>query len=576
MEGRGYKVSKVVVSPTPDKLVKTKLGNDAYSMNDRAELARRTFPATTKSGVPIEVNTAPSEEADAMAGKARRTQLADWLRRANPNANVVAITGEDATVPGAPQGHSTLYEGEGNHKGYYYVTAPRPKGGLSSSQIRAAMAAGQEPPGMTPEAAAHLQQMRARNVNEPTLPGMENVPAERAAARGVQQAQDMSEEMARPQGNVEAAAGEMERNSPLFNSSEAGGMSNMFAPQNAQAPAEPPRPGEIGRPSEVRLVPTDQLHADPRRFQWRAVPRSTIPEGAKWDQAKAGAIDVWRDPEDGKLYVVDGHHRLAHAQATGTPEVEVRLHHFASAQEGKQWGALRNLEQGNASPFDAALYLRESGLKVGDLADKGINLTGDVMNKGAALANLSPEMWEQYRSGQLDESKAVAVGSLDDPAQQAALAKIAKTHRLTSADLAQQARRIQQQGNTSTSETGLFGPNETSVSNALATGRLADKIEKALSADRNALQFIAKADSARRAALERGKNIVNVDQSSQEAMTAAALADHFRKVQYKSGPVGSLLEDAGRRITQGEKADVIFKEIYPKIRDAIAQDIGAH
>ena len=93
---------------------------------------------------------------------------------------------------------------------------------------------------------------------------------------------------------------------------------------------------------------------------------------------------------------------------------------------------------------------------------------------------------------------------------------------------------------------------------------------------RNALQFIAKADSARRAALERGKNIVNVDESSQEAMTAAALADHFRKVQYKSGPVGSMLEDAGRRITQGKKADVIFKEIHPKIRNAIAQDLGAH
>jgi hypothetical protein len=267
--------------------------------------------------------------------------------------------------------------------------------------------------------------------------------------------------------------------------------------------------------------------------------------------------------------------RNASNGATGTPEVEVRYHELPNAQAAKSYGALRNLEQGNATPFDAALYLRETGTKAAELTDKGINLTGDVLRKDNSLANLSPDIWEKYRSGQLDEAKAAAIGSLDDPAQQAALAQIAKSHRLTASDLDQQARRIQQQGITTTSEVGLFGPNETSVSNAIATGRFSAQVERSLSADKNALKFIANADQARRAALERGKNIVNIDQSSQEAMTAAGLAEHFRKVQYRTGPVATLLEDAGRRITEGESSDVVFKEIYPKIRDAIASELGS-
>lgn len=496
LESQGYKVAKVVVAPTPDKLLKAKLGDEAHSLQDRAEIARKTFPETTKSGVPIEVSTEPAQEVESMTGKAKRTQLADNLRRSNPGTSVVAISGEDATVPGAPAGHSQLYQGTEGHTGYHYITAPRPEGGMSSSKIRAAMKAGEEPPGMTPEAAAHL--------------------------KGLQ-------------------------------------------PAGKQ---------EVGEPSAVRLVKTADLHADPKRFQWRQVPRSTIPEGAKWDQAKAGPIDVWRDPQDGKLYVVDGHHRLNHAINTGTEKVEVRMHDFPDAAAAKRYGALRNLEQGNATPFDAALYLRESGTKPEQLDAQGINLTGDTLRKGSALANLSDQMWEQYRTGQLDEAKAVAVGKLGDPAQQAALAQIAKSHRLSAGDLEQQARRIEQQGNTSTTSMGLFGPEETSVSNAVATGRLATKIENALAADETALKFIGKADKARRAALERGKNIIDVKQSSQEAMVAAALAEHFRKVQYRSGPVGSLLEEAGRRITQGEKLDAVFKELYPKIRDAVAEDLG--
>jgi hypothetical protein len=336
-----------------------------------------------------------------------------------------------------------------------------------------------------------------------------------------------------------------------------------------------PAPKYVGRESPVRLISPKELNVDPARFQWRNVPRASIPESAPWDQTKAGPIDVWRDPQDGKLYVVEGHHRFNHAMRTNTPEIEVRQHEFDNAQSAKDFGALRNIELGNATPFDAAMYMRNNGLKVADLQNKGINLTGDVPQKASALANLSPAMWEKYRSGDLDEAKAGAIGAnLDDPAQQAAMADLSKKQRLSAGELDQLARRIKEQGNTSQSSMGLFGEQEDSQSNAIGTARIAMKVEKALQTDKAALKFISNASEARKAALERGKNIIDTDASGQEAMIASALAEQFRRSQNRKGVVSDLLDEAGRRVTKGDKPDAVFKDIYPQVRKAVLDELG--
>jgi hypothetical protein len=352
------------------------------------------------------------------------------------------------------------------------------------------------------------------------------------------------------------------------------------APQHPieESPVETPQSDQeqyVGRPSSVRLINPKELTVDPKRFQWRNVPRNAIPESAPWDQAKAGPIDVWRDPQDGKLYVVEGHHRFNHAIRTNTPEIEVRQHEFDNAQTAKSYGALRNIELGNATPFDAAMYMRENGLKAGDLEKKGINLTGEVTQKASALANLSPALWDKYRSGDLDEAKASAIGAnLDDPSQQAAMADLSKKQRLSAGELDQLARRIKEQGNTAQESMGLFGAQEDSTSNAIGTARVAMRVEKALQTDKAALKFIAGAGEARKAALERGKNIIDTGASGQEAMLSSAIAEQFRRSQNRKGQVSDLLEEAGRRVTKGDKPDAIFKDIYPKIRQAVLDELG--
>jgi len=62
----------------------------------------------------------------------------------------------------------------------------------------------------------------------PTLPGMENVPAERAEAAAEAQGERLTAEAAQPAESISAATGKMERESPLFRDTEASGQGQMF------------------------------------------------------------------------------------------------------------------------------------------------------------------------------------------------------------------------------------------------------------------------------------------------------------------------------------------------------------
>lgn len=138
LRAEGYTVTKVVVSPTPDKLLRAKLGDTLYPLAERAKLAELEFGKR----LDVEVSTGPGMEAEAMVTKIRRTQLADHVGAKNPRDTIVNITGEDAAV-GHPPGFPAVYQGDkgSSHEGYYYLALKR-IGGFSSTAIRSAMAEG--------------------------------------------------------------------------------------------------------------------------------------------------------------------------------------------------------------------------------------------------------------------------------------------------------------------------------------------------------------------------------------------------------------------------------------------------
>ena len=160
----GYAVRKLIMCPSPDKILVKKLGNAAYPLEDRVALGKLSVQGLKD----IEVSGDPAREAENFQGKLRRTQVADWAQRRYPDATIVNVTGEDqATGPGhEPPGFPSLYVGTpgSDHAAYYYLALARPEGGISSTRIRALITENKPIPPhfMHPDALRRLPEVEAK------------------------------------------------------------------------------------------------------------------------------------------------------------------------------------------------------------------------------------------------------------------------------------------------------------------------------------------------------------------------------------------------------------------------------
>src|SRR5581483_7513329 len=124
-------------------------------------------------------------------------------------------------------------------------------------------------------------------------------------------------------------------------------------PQNETPEVTGLKPGEVGsmKLSDLKLAPN--------KFQYKL---GTDAEGVstllkdqdKFNPDLAGVISVWRDPSDGQMYVVNGHHRFELAKRTGQGEIATRHINAESAEEARSTGALQNIAEGRGTPVDAA------------------------------------------------------------------------------------------------------------------------------------------------------------------------------------------------------------------------------
>ena len=105
---------------------------------------------------------------------------------------------------------------------------------------------------------------------------------------------------------------------------------------------------------DVQLYPTDQLALDPERFQYKEAAKgqagvSDLFKGVEYDPKRAGRISVWKDPEDGLTYVVNGHHRHEMAVRSGAPSEYVQFIDAADWKEARYIGAIENITDGRGT-----------------------------------------------------------------------------------------------------------------------------------------------------------------------------------------------------------------------------------
>lgn len=116
-------------------------------------------------------------------------------------------------------------------------------------------------------------------------------------------------------------------------------------------------PGVFSNNGTVSELPREDIHVAPDRFQFRsdASGKHGVTKKATadndFDRDKAGPLAVWKDPKNGKVYVVDGHHRLQRANAAKYDKpLLVQYIDAETAEEARVKGELLNVKKGTVKP----------------------------------------------------------------------------------------------------------------------------------------------------------------------------------------------------------------------------------
>jgi hypothetical protein len=322
---------------------------------------------------------------------------------------------------------------------------------------------------------------------------------------------------------------------------------------------------------------TDEIAADPERFQFK---QGTNEEGEqlgnslagvdRWDTTAEGVLDVWTDPADGRTYVVNGHNRLARAKQLGVPTLRTNELQATTAQEARAMGALSNIKAGAGTVFDAAKFMRDSGITGPDqLQQMGVPMSSGNAARGLALAQLPDNIFQAAVDGRLSVGKAAAIGGsgLDETQMQSAF-KALGNQDMSDAKFNEVVAQVRSAPVVQGQQVDLFGNTE-AMSLMGQKADLVVKIRQDLLQDKRFFRTAAKgADRLE----ETGSKI---DRAGNKAIAADTerILSVFDQLKYTPGPVSELLNDGARQIAEGGKAKVIADRIRGDIAEAVKRSM---
>jgi hypothetical protein len=157
-------------------------------------------------------------------------------------------------------------------------------------------------------------------------------------------------------------------------------------------------------------LPPSQIAEDPARFQSRAAyPRDWMDQDLDdvefYNVDFAGVISVWRDPEDVKLYVIDGHRRLRLAKRLQVPSVQVQFLEASSDADAFARGVELGLAQWAFQRGDKLRWAIESRRAAVDRAihTRWLDPHGESANR---LYEFYPDLGRRYSSFPDDHKEA--------------------------------------------------------------------------------------------------------------------------------------------------------------------------
>jgi hypothetical protein len=342
-------------------------------------------------------------------------------------------------------------------------------------------------------------------------------------------------------------------------------------------------------PGDVVKMETADLKVDPRRFQFKqdAFGVGGVTENlkavSKFDPKKGGVLSVWRDPADGQVYVVNGHHRAELARRTNHPEMNVQFLDAPNAEQARAQGAMMNISEGRGTAIDAAKMFLGLNMTPEMLQEEGLSASEGLVDQGMALSKLADPIFQKVVNGDITPSRGVVIGKRipNDPVAQADLVKYLETaekrgKRYNNSEVDKIIGSVlRAKGaipNTVTQMESLFGTDFIESGNFGERARIADRIEKRILSDKKLFTIVA--DAKKAASLEGAENRLNADENAARSSQAEQLLEMYRKFENSAGEVDDALNDAAREVVEGKPQRESEDRAYERIGAAFERLFG--
>jgi hypothetical protein len=336
-------------------------------------------------------------------------------------------------------------------------------------------------------------------------------------------------------------------------------------------------------PGTVREMKPGEIAFDPSRFQYKLNATATTGEVGslsgvrKWDANLSGVMSVWKDPGDGKVYVINGHNRLALANRLGAEAVTVRFLNAATATEARAIGALQNIAEGAGSPMDAAKFFRDTGIKSqADVAARGLPLGSGQASKGLSLSKLPGDVFNAVVRGDLTVNRGAIIGGsgLDDAKQREVFKMIGSRKAITDQTLQELVEHAAASVQRTQTTMSLFGESEEVKDNLLTRAKLSASLKAKIAREKRLFSTVSKAKAAT-SLTEKGGNVINQEQSAKVAGEASEALGVFERLKSSAGPISSALNRAADRVEAGEAEATVRKELERDVFAAVEQELVA-
>lgn len=339
--------------------------------------------------------------------------------------------------------------------------------------------------------------------------------------------------------------------------------------------------------SSTRPISPQEINVDPQRFQFKRDVNaqtgagSAISDIKQWNENLAGRITIWQDKE-GKMWVVNGHHRLAAAKKLDVPYLDAKILKEIdgiTANDAMVIGAKINLAEGRGTALDGAKVFRNGNYTIKDLEESGLSLKEKLIKDSYNIAQLNDNVYSGAVNGLITDNEASIIGrefpkgSKDAaPNQDAIFAYVLKNNPTLDnlkeyADMLKNADVIEGVGSTQITLEGLGMP---TITNTVETKmNVISSVKKLFSREK---QLFGKLVNSKNAdiALKAG-NLLDADANTKQKLISDMALEFIDKQKWQKGSqISDILQNASNEIVSGNlNKKAAINKAYSDIKELI-------